>query len=56
MIRMTPAEARKVTISHLFCVHCLGQGVLLSEQEYLFLTEIAIGLSHDDILDAEIIQ
>lgn len=34
------------------CGHCLGQGVLLSADEYRVLT----GLSRPDILDAEIIE
>ena len=38
----------------LACPHCLGQGVLLSEEEHRVLTEVAYTLP--DILDAEIIE
>ena len=37
----------------LVCVHCFGQGVLLSQPEYRILMEIAI--TPDDILNAEIL-
>ncbi|MEQ1762005.1 MAG: hypothetical protein ABL984_02560 [Pyrinomonadaceae bacterium] len=40
----------------LACAHCLGQGVLLTAQEYLALTGIAFIAPNDDILDADILK
>ena len=37
------------------CIDCLGQGVLLYEDEYRTLLEIA-GHTNDDILEVEVIE
>lgn len=38
------------------CLHCLGQGVLLTGIEYIELLKISGHLAGDDILDAEFLD
>lgn len=51
----TGTSSNSTDAQPLACAHCLGQGILLSAQEYYVLTGIAFP-TEDDILDADILE